>query len=128
NALNGLNRRVQVYTSSRECTSVFGHLGEVVDGHISVMVQLIKSCINLIDGCAFTLNIRQNCLNGTDLSLVFLQTRLNRIYRKSRYKGFAKTHRTTSNVRNDRCSNYVESLKTHGDGINTIRNGSKIEL
>ena len=92
------------------------------------MVQLIKSCINLIDRGAFALSVCQNCLNRIDLSLVFLQTRLNRIYRKSRYEGLAKTHRTTSNVRNDRCSNYVESLKTHGDGIDTIRNGSKIEL
>ena len=92
------------------------------------MVQLIKSCINLIDRGTFALSVCQNCLNRIDLSLVFLQTRLNRIYRKSRYEGFAKTHRTTSNVGNDRCSNYVESLKTHGDGINTIRNGSKIEL
>ena len=43
------------------------------------MIQFIQSGVNLIDRCSFTFGIRQYCLNGFDLSLVFFHTRLNGI-------------------------------------------------
>src|SRR5699024_12752233 len=42
NTLNSLHRGIQLNTSRCERTDVAGHLGEVVDGHVGVAIQLIK--------------------------------------------------------------------------------------
>ena len=72
--LNRIGCVLEADTGNGERTNRVGHLGEVVDGLICILVQLIKSSIDLVQSGTILTGVGQNGLDGVDLGLVFFET------------------------------------------------------
>ena len=66
--------RIQIHTGSGERADVLGHLGEVVDGLIGVLVQLRQCRVDLLQTGALRRGVRQDGLDRVHLELVLAQT------------------------------------------------------
>ena len=74
NTLDRLCRRFKLNTGRSERADVLGHLGEVVDGFISVRVQIIQILIDRLNVRTLFQGVGQNSLDRPHLSLVLPKT------------------------------------------------------
>ena len=72
-ALDGRDRVLQSDAGRREATDVGGHLTEVVDRVVGVLVQLVGGCRDGLEILALCGGVRQNRLSGVELKLVLLE-------------------------------------------------------
>ena len=111
NTFDSLHRGIQLNTSRCERTDVAGHLGEVVDGHVGVTIQLIKRRIDLGKVRTFFLSISENRLNRVDLGLILGKTRLPGIDDKRFSKSPSERHCFCCDIRQHRPSHYIKRFE-----------------
>ena len=83
NALDCIDRCIQLNTGSCKRTDVARHFREVINGQIRVFVQLVQSAVDVVDVGSLFLCVRQNRLRCIDLCLIFLQAGCDRFNRQS---------------------------------------------
>ena len=87
--LNSRRRLIEIHTSRREGADVSGHLREVVDRLVGIGVEFTKRCVNILERRALGLGVSEDRLNRVQLSLVLLESRLDRVYGQRLYEAAA---------------------------------------
>ena len=128
NTLNSRHRFFQANASRGKRTDVTRHLGEVVNRHVCILVQLIESCINLAKRRTLTLRIRKNGLNSANLRLILLETSENGINRHRFSNISSSRHSRIRNCghRSDACD--LKRRKSSLDGLNTLLKPGHIDV
>ena len=111
NTFDSLHRSIQLNTSRCERTNVASHLSEVIDGHVGVMIQLIKRRIDLRKVRTFFLSISENRLDRVNLRLVLSKTRLHRIDGERFSKSPSERHCFCCDIRQHRPSHDIKRFE-----------------
>ena len=128
NTFDSLHRGIQLNTGRCKRTDVAGHLGEVVDGHVGVTIQLIKRRINLRKIRTLFLSISENRLNRVDLGLILGKTRLHGIDGKRFGKSCPRSKRLGDYIRQHRPSHDIKRFEPVINLVCTIADGFEVYI
>ena len=120
-------RGIQIDTGRSKRTDVSGHLGEVIDGFVRILVELRQSIGNLIDSRALACGVGENSLNRVHLKLILRQTTRNGIDGERIHHSLSGINDRVGNIGDSRYASYLQRVKLQTNRIDGFLKSTHID-